>query len=175
MASTRVGRGKKSQGQRKTRTHRTGRPGRGAGERGPWRARGCPPIKFQAAPLRSDFSVRGSVHTRSSRPASGPGAGSCCWDSAAAAGPARDSPESRGSPHTGPLPTPGFSALLLPLRFHVSFVLRVSVFLQLFALFGFLFGFQFPFLVTGGKQSSRRKSEARTALTSTPFGPLCSV
>lgn len=38
--------------------------------------------------------------------------------------------------------------LFLLLQFPILFVLWVSVFLQLFVLFGFLFGFQLPFLVT---------------------------
>lgn len=42
--------------------------------------------------------------------------------------------------------------LFLPLQFHIFLILHVSVFLQLFVLFGFLFGFQLPFLVTREKE-----------------------
>ena len=75
------------------------------------------------------------------------------------------------SAHTGQLLMPSFSALLRPLQFLIFCVLRISV-LQLFVLFGFLSGFQFPFLVTRGKKS-RRENEARTRLT--PFRRLCFV
>jgi hypothetical protein len=42
-----------------------------------------------------------------------------------------------------------FSSLFLPLQFHVFFVLHISVFLQLLVMYGVLFDFQLPFLVTG--------------------------
>jgi hypothetical protein len=46
------------------------------------------------------------------------------------------------------------TSLLLSLQFHILSV--VISLLQLLALFGFLFCFQFPFLVTGGKKNIPR-------------------
>lgn len=67
---------------------------------------------------------------------------------------AEDSSLSHGCPaehSSSPASPPG--SLLLPLQFRVLSVVHISL-LQLLVLFGFLFCFQFPFLVTGGKTTA---------------------
>lgn len=54
------------------------------------------------------------------------------------------------------------ASLLLSLQFRVLSV--VTALLQLLALFGFLFCFQFPFLVTGGKRNPHHQGQKQKAL-----------
>lgn len=100
------------------------------------------------------FLKPSSAHGLKSWPASGSGGGPCCFQqSRPPPGPAGDSSGCRGALRTRQPLMP--TLLFLPLQFQIFFVLQVSVFLQLFVLFGILFGFQLPFLVTGEKRKQK--------------------